>query len=284
MHLLVLQNVLAAADLEGNAATAISTAAELARLAGAELHVVHAAAETGAGPERALAAAVRDAAPLAAASTEVDAGPAWDVVAGAAERANADVIVLGPHRGRPGEDRALGGTADRVVRAAEVPCLVAVSELRLPLRNVLVPIDLSEAARGALGVALAWASALRRPGAEGAERTCLTVLHVVESGESEGRLDALRREVEGVRRRVAGFAGVRVEEVEERAGDAAEGILRRAAAEQSDLVVMGTRGRGGAGDMLGSVSSAVLRDAGCPVLLVPAALGRHWADDLDAGG
>ena len=39
--------------------------------------------------------------------------------------------------------------------------LVLAEPLRLPLRRVLVPIDLSETARGALMVALTWASALR---------------------------------------------------------------------------------------------------------------------------
>jgi universal stress protein E len=284
MHLLVLEHVLAAADLDGASSTAIATAAELSALAGAQLHVVHAASATGADAERRLASAVRSVAPHAAAATRVEAGPAAEVVARAAERAAADVIVLGPHRGRPDEDRALGGTADRVVRASEIPCLVAGAPLRLPLRSVLVPIDLSEAARGALGVALAWASALRLPGAEGEARTCLTVLHVAGDSPGEDRVDALRREVEGMRRRVAGFAGVRVEEVLVHAGDAAEGILRRAGEEEADLVVMGTRGQSGAGEMLGSVSSAVVRGASCPVLLVPPALGRRWADDLEAAG
>jgi nucleotide-binding universal stress UspA family protein len=283
MHLLVLQNVLAAADLDGGSATALAAAAELARLSGAGLHVVHAADSTGAAAERALAAAVRSAAPYAAASTCVEAGPAAGVVAREAERLGADVIVLGPHRGRPGESRALGGTADRVVRAAEIPCLVVPAPLRLPLRTVLAPVDLSEAARGALAVALAWASALRLPGAVDADRTRLTVLHV-EGADGEAGLEAVRREVEGVRRRVANFAGVRVEEVAERGEDAAAAILRRADAGAADLVVMGTRGMSGAGEMLGSVSSAVVRGARCPVLLVPPSAGRAWVDDLGEGG
>lgn len=284
MQLLVLQNVLAAAELDGSSATAIGTAAELARLAGAELHVVHAAPATGEGPERALASAVREVAPWAVAATRVEAGPPAEVVARYAGRCGADVIVMGPHRGAPGEERDLGGTADRVVRAAEVPCLVVAGPLRLPLRRVLAPVDLSESARGALGVALAWASALRQPGAGGDERTCLTVLHVARGGEHPDVSDAVRQEVASVRRRVAGFAGVRVEEVVEDAEDAAEAIVRRAAEEGADLVVVGTRGLGGPGEMLGSVSSAVVRRARCAVLLVPPAAGRRYADDLEAGG
>lgn len=285
MQLLVLQNVLAAADLGGASADAIVTAAELARLAGAELHVVHAVHETGREAERALASALREAAPWAAAATAVESGPPEEVIAEQARRVGADVIVLGPHRGVPGEDRALGSTADRVVRSAPVPCLVVPAPLRLPLREVLAPVDLSESARGALAVALAWASALRQPGAAGDARTCLTALHVVNGdGEAGARADAVRREVEGVRREVAGFAGVRVEEVVEKADDAADGILRRAAESGADLLVLGTRGQGGAGEMLGSVSSAVVRRCSVPVLLVPPDAWRGRADDLMGGG
>lgn len=283
MHLLVLQNVLAAAELDGSSATALATAAELARLAGAQLHVVHAAPSTGASLERALAGELRRVAPWTAAATSVHAGPPPQVIAGHAERIGADVIVIGPHRGEPGEDRALGGTADRVVRAAPVPCLVAASPLRLPLHTVVVPVDLSEAARGALGVALAWASALRHPGGEGGEQTCLTVLHVERSGENGAAREALRREVESVRGKVAGFAGVRVEEIVDESDDPAAAILARAAGEDADLVVMGTRGLSGAGEMLGSVSAGVVRGAACPILLVPPALGRRYADDLGEG-
>jgi nucleotide-binding universal stress UspA family protein len=177
----VLQNILAAVELDGSSATALATAAELARLSGAQLHVLHAAPSTGAGAERALASAVREAAPWAAAATRVEAGP-------------------------PAE--------------------------------------------------------------------------VMDAGVS----DAVRQEVEGVRGRVEGFAGVRVEEVVEHADHAAAAIVARAAAEGADLLVLGTRGQSGAGEMLGSVSSEVVRESGCPVLLVPAALGRRYADDVVAGG
>jgi nucleotide-binding universal stress UspA family protein len=284
MRLLVLQNVLAATDVDGSGRAALATASELARLAGARLHVVHAGTATGEEHERALQREVERAAPGAEAFATVMAGPPDAVIARAAERTAADVIVLGPHRGGTSAPRPLGGTADAVVREAEVPCLVVPAALVLPLRRVLVPIDLSEPARGALAVALAWASALRRPGAGGDDRTRLTVLHVVGQRDDAPGLDAIRSEVEGVRRRTASFAGVAVEEVEEHAGDAAGAILQVAEREGVELVVMGTRGLGGPAGVLGSVSSAVVRAAPCPVLLVPPVYGRLHADDLDGGG
>ena len=51
-------------------------------------------------------------------------------------------------------------------------------------------------------------------------------------------------------------------------GPAAEVLLR--AAERADLLVMGSRGRGGfAGLLLGSVSQQSARHAPCPVVIVP---------------
>ena len=55
-------------------------------------------------------------------------------------------------------------------------------------------------------------------------------------------------------------------------GDAAGEILREATAQKTDLVVMGTHGRGGFQHLvLGSVAEKVLRRCACPVLTVPRA-------------
>jgi nucleotide-binding universal stress UspA family protein/quercetin dioxygenase-like cupin family protein len=52
-------------------------------------------------------------------------------------------------------------------------------------------------------------------------------------------------------------------------GDPAEEVLRLSEAYRCDLIVMGTHGRTGLGRFLtGSVAEAVLRKAGCPVLVV----------------
>jgi nucleotide-binding universal stress UspA family protein len=55
-------------------------------------------------------------------------------------------------------------------------------------------------------------------------------------------------------------------------GDPGDGILAAADAERADIIVVGTRGRGAVGRLLGSVSDAILRQAAVPVLVVrPAA-------------
>src|SRR3712207_5524836 len=73
---------------------------------------------------------------------------------------HADVIVMGPHTRRRLDAGFLGTTADRVIRTAEVPVLVVRGDLRLPLRRLLVPIDLSDRTGGVLDVALRWGAGL----------------------------------------------------------------------------------------------------------------------------
>jgi nucleotide-binding universal stress UspA family protein len=52
-------------------------------------------------------------------------------------------------------------------------------------------------------------------------------------------------------------------------GDAGDGIVAAADSEKADLIVMGTRGRGGVErSILGSVSDHVIRHGPCPVLVV----------------
>jgi nucleotide-binding universal stress UspA family protein len=53
-------------------------------------------------------------------------------------------------------------------------------------------------------------------------------------------------------------------------GDPGESIVSAAQAEDVDLIVVGTHGRGRIGRLLlGSVSEAVVRNAPCPVLVIP---------------
>ena len=60
-------------------------------------------------------------------------------------------------------------------------------------------------------------------------------------------------------------------------GDAAQSILAEARLRDVNLVVMATHGRGGLGRWLyGSVADQVLRQAGMPVALVPAACDHTW--------
>src|SRR5690606_37126627 len=86
-------------------------------------------------------------------------------------------IVLGPHRGGPASAHFLGTTADRVIRTAEVPCLVVSEPLDAPVRAIGVPLDCSDLSQGALEVALAWALQLGG-GEEGEGHPPIRLVHV----------------------------------------------------------------------------------------------------------
>jgi nucleotide-binding universal stress UspA family protein len=200
----------------------------------------------------------------------------------------ADLLVIGTH-GRSGLERLLlGSVAEKVLRKASCPVMTV--PRRLPdavpagpvvYKRILCPVDFSESALRALKYATSMAQE-----ADGQ----LTVLHVVahefehtadrtsmvyEAGMTIGDLlkereDALQRRLQEV---VAGAPEFcRVESLTTH-GKPWREVLRVAAEEQSDLIVMGVQGRGAA-DILffGSTTQHVVRDASCPVLTL-----RHAA-------
>ena len=291
-----IKSVLAASDLSGNASEVLRTAGALAALTGAELHVVHAAETDGAAgaagerpsaeAERRLKDAVREAVPgtVEVTSAYVAAGRGHEVILRRAEEVGADLLVIGPHRGGGEVRQVLGTTADRLVRTSDVPCLIVHGQVSLPLRRILVPSDLSDAACGALDMALIWAAALRMPSGSG-EQTRVQVLHVLprpvpqtgvaDPDESAGAARALADQVAAARDRTGIAALLKVEHEVAQAENAADEILRRAGEGKADLLVLGTHGESALSRALvGGVSSAVVRRAECPVLLVPPALWK----------
>jgi nucleotide-binding universal stress UspA family protein len=80
--------------------------------------------------------------------------------------------------------------------------------------------------------------------------------------------DRVQTDVEQATGRVFAAAGVRYESRRE-LGHPVDRIVAAAAEEQSDLIVLGSRGLGGFRQfVLGSVSDGVLHHAHCPVLIV----------------
>jgi nucleotide-binding universal stress UspA family protein len=194
-----------------------------------------------------------------------------------ADRLAADVIVLGPHRHAAAGGRVVGSTALALVTGCAAPCLVAGSVLRLPLERVVVPVDQSETARGALVVALSWGSALRRASADDGE-TSLAVVHVRRPGGSEGappNPHAVDQELRRIRGDAGNWAGVSIDAVVIHGDDVPRAIASFAEQRRADLVVAGTRGDGlDSVARLGSVSAELLRLLTTPLLLVPPAI---WA-------
>jgi nucleotide-binding universal stress UspA family protein len=236
MRPLSLRTILVATDLSEAMLPALQTARQLSELAASQLHVVHGSKDPvpRARIRQHLASEKLD---EIAEARAVEA-PASATIIQEALRLKADVIVLGPHR--PNRTDSLGSTADRVVRIASSPCLILPRALPLPLGHVLVPVAASESARGALAVALTWASALRRRSPSGAS-TRVVALHVTEPGSSNSdAVQHLAREVDAVRERLATLAGVNIEQLIEESKDPADAILKHSG--DADLVVLGSRG------------------------------------------
>jgi len=148
-----------------------------------------------------------------------------------------------------------------------------------PLGTVLLATDLGVTSREATRQAIALAARLG---------SRLLVVHVLDAGRAGpaaivgGRPFAVRAEreselVELVRK--AHATGVHAEFLLW-AGDPAEAIAAAAGSEHADILVVGSRGRRGAGRaLLGSVSDQLIRTASCPVLVVRPDLVSATADE-----
>jgi nucleotide-binding universal stress UspA family protein len=198
---------------------------------------------------------------------------------------SADLVVLGPHRKGGLEQRFLGSTADRVVRSADVPCLVVRCHLNLPLRRVVVAVDLSDPAREALDLALDWGWQLGAGDAPSVGPALdVHVVHVLPAAlvgagampSGHARVGPeLHRDVAAALGRSAHRSNVCMREELLWGSSEAEEIVRYADEAGAGLLVLATHGRGAVSRALvGSVTSAVARDARGCVLLVPPSLWR----------
>jgi nucleotide-binding universal stress UspA family protein len=212
---------------------------------------------------------------------EVRVGKPAEQLAEAARAHNADLIAVGRHGERPGVWGHLGSTADKLVRAATTPVLLATGVRDVRPRRILVALDDSEAT----DVLVDWAHAL-------AERFAarVTAVHVVGSAimthalaepgatmavgggmpDDAAAHEGVRRDADRwVRSLVAG--GVAEDRVSSEVafGEPGQEILAAAERNGAELVVVGSHGAGRIRRMLvGSVASEVLRGARCPVLVV----------------
>lgn len=290
MRLLTLRTVLVATDHTSASDAALETARRLVEASGATLHVTHVNGRDTPSEARGHAPgpgfSLGRAGPTAGQQRYhmLNGDPAAQISA-LANRLKADLIVLGRHAeaGRDRPRQELGSTAYAVITTSAAPCLVVRHTLDLPLQRALVATDFSEAARGALLVALSWTSALRSR-ASNHEQPKLVALHVETDGSAaRERSDqrTLDHELESLRRSAGGWAGVEVEGVTRTASDPARCIVDCAQQDAVELIVMGTRALQPTGDLvLGSVSDAVVREVDIPVLLVPPIVWHEFAHDL----
>lgn len=276
--------ILAASDGSEHGAAAIVTGAALAARTGAPLEVVsvlevlllpmgvEAEAYEGdfAAELRKQVKAQMEAAGVADATLHLRSGLAPPLITQQAADSEASLIVVGANP-KPAVARFLvGSTAERVIRMARRPVLVATEERREPFQRILASVDLSRHSTLVLEAAAAIAQT------DGAELRALYV---------QDRLTPMLLEAalfdEGAARHHAAkeFADT-VNDVrmpselvvsrEMREGHAGHEILDEVDDWSADLVVMGTHGFGYFNRLLlGSTSTHVLRHGECATLIVP---------------
>jgi nucleotide-binding universal stress UspA family protein len=217
------------------------------------------------------------------ASVRMAVGRPAEAILRAVREIRADMLVVGT-RGRKGVARMfLGSVAEALAKVA--PCPVAVvREFRQASPGIgplLVPTDFSE---GAADAAQAAARLARRLGIR------LVLLHILPEVVARRGDDpkATRREELRLRREAENRLRTVIETLHLDSGQGESmlltgvdvaGILHVAQKIDAGCIVMGTRGLTGLPRvLLGSVTDQVLRQARCPVLVVPpgAARGEGW--------
>lgn len=293
---LPLSAVLAATDLSAPSRHALERAARIARAGGASLTVLHVLPATaldelrqwlgaGGAPEQALidqarrqlhemAEAIGRAHGLAADEC-VTSGTVLDEIAAAAERLDAGLLVVGA-RGQGFMRRlVLGSTAERLLRRARRPVLIARNGAHHAYRRVLVPVDFSPwsaptvelarriAPRAHFVLLHAWAvpfeEKLRFAGVDES-----TVEHYRRKARSEAeqRLHALAS-AQGLS--ADAWTACLVQ------GDASLRVVEQEQEQDVDLIAIGKHGRHVAEDLLlGSVTKHVLAEAQADVLVATA--------------
>lgn len=207
--------------------------------------------------------------------------PAETIVDFAAE-SDADAIVMGTAgRGRVRRS-VVGSIADTVVRTAPVP-VVTYNPTALEngdgsnVDSIVIPTDGSRPAESAadLGIVLAARLDATAHLLAVADRQVARQLERVIDEEAVDSLDQLLKRAGAHLARLLTVAESRTVDTVTvtRAGSPAEVIVEYAE-EHADLIVMGTRGRGGVDRfVLGSVADSVIREASVPIMSTRAADG-----------
>jgi len=237
-----------------------------------EVRVASRMASHSAALDAAAATALSEGVPV---EVSVEEGRPWETILDAAARYDAGLVVLGDHVSEGGlgdriGERLLGSTAERVVRHASSPVLVARGSIPESIEGAtwLVAVDFSDESR----VAVREAERMARvsggtlllvhvvPEAYDAESMSeeWKQIRAVFTEEAQGKLDALGSELR---------LGVKVA-TEVGHGNASEALTQLAAERDASFLVVGTRGQGRlASLLLGSTAERVLDRSPVPVLL-----------------
>jgi nucleotide-binding universal stress UspA family protein len=203
-----------------------------------------------------------------AAKCRVILGAPGPTLANVAADVRADLLIVGAARRSRLGRAILGTTAQRVLREAKVPVLVARRPVTPPLRRVLLTTDLSAPSGAVHETAVDTIGTFFGPPERVRSLMVLGWMGVPAPLTPEAVGRAARAELEAFLRERD--LAVPVVEPVVRSGIVADEIVEEAREWDADLLVVGTHARGwGVRMMLGSVAEAALRDAPCNVLAVP---------------
>lgn len=204
----------------------------------------------------------------------VRAGGAVDAILDVVAETRADLVVVGEHGRRAGVLDALGSTAERLLHSSPVPVLLGRGAEDHPPASILIPVEEADVT----SLVLRWGAELARRFDAG-----VALLHVITSQipgrvriisasgasrEFEAKLESSARAWLEQAARDAGFDPERTSS-DVVFGETRWEVLAAAQRLDVDLIVMGSRGSGTAGQiLLGSVARSVLRGAHCPVLVI----------------
>mgnify|MGYP002735282215 CR=1 FL=1 len=208
--------------------------------------------------------------------TRVEAGDPASVLTELS--AHADMIVIGSRGGGGFADRFLGTVSSAV--PAHSKCPVVVVPVRhegrpfTPVERIVVGVDGSDVASTALkkavDEAILWDADLTVVTAVPIATGASMMSWVPATVDREGLMEDVRLSMD---RSIADARRDRKVRVARHALDGSPAALLTEFSTAVDLVVVGTRGRGGfAGMLLGSTSQTVLQHSTCPVMTVPS---RH---------
>jgi nucleotide-binding universal stress UspA family protein len=201
-----------------------------------------------------------------------------------AHKLSADLVVIATH-GRTGlKHLTLGSTAEKTVRHAPCPVLVAREATRGPIRTtaegivlekILVPVDFSECAKEGAKYATVFATRV------GADLLLMNVTHAADYTASDPTIvppewsqlvETARLAAEDELEEMANFlplVGISAE-TEVAVGTPIEELIERTARPDVDMVITSTHGYTGLRHvLLGSTAEQLVRLAHCPVLVVP---------------
>lgn len=280
-----MKSILMATDLSARSDRALERAVGLASDDGAALSIVHVLDEdlpalANARQKAAEQATQEHVDTLTASngpsiSIEVVFGRAYVDILEMSEKVEAEMIVLGVHREDAFKDMFRGTTAERVIRAGNVPVLLVKDRVSGPYQRIMVGVDFSVYSRRAVEFAVSFVPS--------AEFYLVHAYDVPFKGFLYG--NDTRRQVskqhqlqfqQMVEEEMATFLASfetkapKLERVMQE-GMVQDVIHRQINRLKPDLLVIGTHGRTGvAHAFLGSVAEDLLRDPPCDVLAVKA--------------